>query len=98
MNIELLAEDDATALELDALRRGARATAPHGARSILGVDDTCRELIEDAGLDAPLAPIAGFVSESAFERFAGDFARMVELHWRSRLYHPSARDAARAGS
>ena len=87
----LLAEDDATALELDALRRGARV----GACSILSVDDTCRELLEDAGLDAPLAPIAGFVSESAFERFAGDFARMVELHWRSRLYHPLARDAAR---
>ena len=87
----LLAEDDATALELDALRRGARV----GACSILSVDDTCRELLEDAGLDAPLAPIAGFVSESAFERFAEDFARMVELHWRSRLYYPLARDAAR---
>ena len=69
----LLAEDDATALELDALRRGARV----GACSILSVDDTCRELLEDAGLDAPLAPIAEFVSESAARGrgFAGDFKR-----------------------
>ena len=91
----LLAEDEATALELDALRRGAGDGFGGRGRGALGVDDTCRELILDAGLGAPLAPIAGFVSESAFERFAGDFARMVELHWRSRLYYPAARDAAR---